>query len=1019
MSLDFTPTGTDVVLLMVFLFLFACSGWFTAGLLRRTSPNDPASVSFSFLECSVCGLLGAFAITSVILLFTAQVGIFRIRFWLLLLGVFDLAAFLLAFARWRGRSPTLRSACCRFEWKDLWLLPLMIFAFWMMNRPAEYVATYRDPGEYVNIAVRLADSPSLRIRDLQFQNFNSREKQALFLREPLEQAPFPEVLPGFYLADPRTGVLLPQFFHLYPLWLAVCFKLWRFEGIFLFNVLLGSFSVMLVVSLTEQLFSSRVVGWAAGLLLASNAGQVWMSRSPFSEILAQVFLLGGLTLLALAVRAKHKWLMVLAGSVFGLSLFVRIDSVLILAGLGIVYFCADAHRRWFFLPLIGFAVWSVLHVWLFSFPYYFHAFRTVQNASPSRAITALVAGGIILAGFVAYRRRRLPAAGTAAVTSAENRFPATRRWFPAIVMVLFGLIVFYGSFVRPHLESTRQVVPMPVPHSGTVPLYNEINWLRLGWYLTPVGLGLACLGVLLVIRRMVAGDSPILWPFAAVFGVFASFYLYKSQAFPDNYWVIRRYIEIVIPGALILACFALQWLSQQSFRVLPARSGLILSVLIYLMVWSGEIRSFSSLLKEPELSGTLRQLEVLAGLNRDADVVLLEQGVFQEFFSAPLRFIFQKTVYPLAHLELDGAALATLAESWHQQGKRIHLLSSEEHTEVRGRQLQFLPRHRFEFKTRVVEPAYERLPERMMDLKYGLQIYEVQPTVAASPPTAATLNMDFNFGFPTRGFHAVETTADGEAFRWTSGSASLELPELTPGSEGILSLSLAQDFPQPLASPVRMHFNGHLVAERRLPRRFEVIRWPIPGVWLNMRGKNIVAFDSATHSPGENGLSDDRRQLGLMVDGVKLETLTPISSSHPFLLNIGSEQDTLDADLSGFFSRDRDSYRWTEAQAEVKLTTPLDTTRSLRLVVRAVKSCPDASFRQWISVSVDGRMAGRTELLGTGMEFREYPFTLQPGANSRQPVIQIAVQPPWNPAEAGGSSDSRTLGCAIDWIRIE
>ena len=146
------------------------------------------------------------------------------------------------------------------------------------------------------------------------------------------------------------------------------------------------------------------------------------------------------------------------------------------------------------------------------------------------------------------------------------------------------------------------------------------------------------------------GSSRLLWPFASVFGLFASFYLYKSQAFPDNYWVIRRYIEIVIPGCLILACFALQWLSQRCYSgILPARSGLILSVLLYLMVWSGEIRSFSGLLKERELSGTLRQLEVLAGLNRDADVLLLEQGVFQEFFSAPLKFIFQKTVYPLAH----------------------------------------------------------------------------------------------------------------------------------------------------------------------------------------------------------------------------------------------------------------------------------------------------------------------------------------------------------------------------------
>ena len=97
------------------------------------------------------------------------------------------------------------------------------------------------------------------------------------------------------------------------------------------------------------------------------------------------------------------------------------------------------------------------------------------------------------------------------------------------------------------------------------------------------------------------------------------------------------------------------------------------------MARSGAI---SGLLKERELSGTLRQLEVLAGLNRDADILLLEQGVFQEFFSAPLKFIFQKAVYPLAHIELDGAALATLVENWHQQGKRVHLLSSDEHTRV-------------------------------------------------------------------------------------------------------------------------------------------------------------------------------------------------------------------------------------------------------------------------------------------------------------------------------------------------
>jgi hypothetical protein len=1020
--LNFTPGSTDFALLFVFLSLFVCSGWLTASwVMGRTTAGSAYATPapFSCFEWILSGLLGAFAVTSAILLFTAQVGLFRIRYWLLLLAAFSLTALLLRFFRGREPAPSLRPHCSRSEPKDLWLLPLVAFAFWMMNRPAEFVAGYRDPGEYVNIAVRLSDSPSLRIRDTQFQDFNAPEKQALFLQEPLDQTLFPEVLPGFWLADARNGELLPQYFPLYPLWLALCFKLFRFEGIFFFNVLLGTLGVLLTLGLTEQLFRSRTVACAAGLLLAGNAGQIWMSRSPFSEMLAQLFLLGGLTLLALATRTQCRGLMALAGCVFGLSLFVRIDSVLIVAALGVLMFCAVPNRRWLLLPLIAFAAWAALHVWLFSFPYFLQVLQTVGSAAPNWAVTVLAGGGILL-GWAAVRKLRLnPARPAPEAMRPESNVPATRRLFPAAAMVLLGLVVLYGVFVRPHIESVREIVPVPLPHKGTVPLYNELNWVRLSWYVTPLGLLLACLGALRLVVRLGSSGASGLWPFAAAFALFAGFYLYKSQAFPDNYWVIRRYVEIVIPGCLILACFALQWLWQRRWRILPVRIGIVASSLIYLMVWGGQLWSFSGLLRERELLGSMRQMEVLAGLNREADVLLLEQGVFQEFFSAPLKFIFQKTVYPLAHLELDGGALAVLLQLWRQQGKRVHLLSSDEHTEVRGGGLQFLPRQRFEFKTRVVEPVYERLPRTTIDLKYGLQIYEVRHIAPAPPLPAATLNMDFNFGFSTRGFHAVETTADGEAFRWTSGPASLELPELTAANEAVLSLSLAQDLPQPLASAASIRLNGHLVAERHLPRRFEVLRWPVPSAWLNQNGKNTVSFDSVIHSPAESGLSDDRRQLGLMVDGVKLEAVTPISAAHPLLINLGSEQDTLDADLSGFFGRDRDSYRWTEAQAEVKLTAPLDTARPLRLVVRAVKSCPDASLRQWISVSVDGRASGRTELLGTGLEFREYAFTLRSGANSRRPVIQIAVQPAWNPAQAGNSADSRTLGCAIDWLRID
>ena len=127
--MDFTPTATDYALLFVFLLLFVWSGWLTASLLlRRTvlAPSDPAFVRFSGLESILCCLLGAFAVTSVILLFTAQLGIFRIRFWLLLLAVFDLTAFLLWFARSRKPASIPRPPHYNFERKDLWLLLLLL-----------------------------------------------------------------------------------------------------------------------------------------------------------------------------------------------------------------------------------------------------------------------------------------------------------------------------------------------------------------------------------------------------------------------------------------------------------------------------------------------------------------------------------------------------------------------------------------------------------------------------------------------------------------------------------------------------------------------------------------------------------------------------------------------------------------------------------------------------------------------------------------------------------------------------
>ncbi|PYV40355.1 MAG: hypothetical protein DMG06_20525, partial [Acidobacteria bacterium] len=111
--MEFSPTWTDYSLLVVFASLFLLSGWLTylvlchekkwlerpqIGLERGDAVSSRLNLTpreittderFSFLEVLLIILISALVVTSVILLLTAQLGIFRIRFWVFLLFLFD------------------------------------------------------------------------------------------------------------------------------------------------------------------------------------------------------------------------------------------------------------------------------------------------------------------------------------------------------------------------------------------------------------------------------------------------------------------------------------------------------------------------------------------------------------------------------------------------------------------------------------------------------------------------------------------------------------------------------------------------------------------------------------------------------------------------------------------------------------------------------------------------------------------------------------------------------------------
>ena len=1047
--MDFVPGWKDYWLLLQFAGLFGLSGWLTyriaVGRLQEPacsgSPSGARGDLFKSLISPVllstlCGLI----VTSCFLMLSAQLGAARIRYLFVLLAIYSLVclAWLLKSRVLQWRLPAWRGL--RPGWSDLWLAGILLLGLFTFGRTAEYIASQRDPGEHANIAVRLAQEQSLRFSDPDFRNFDE-DRQRLFLPVLLENALYLEAVPGFALLDAETGEMLPQYLHLFPLWLSLAFKLWRFDGLFGFNVLLGLLSLLLVVALAIEIFRSKTVGLLASSLLCLNLGQIWLVRSPFSETLAQVLLLAGVWMLALAHTRRKGGLGFLSGLVFGLSLMVRIDSVLAILAVSVFLILArtgPAGRVG--LPVrpvaAGLAIgvaYSLAHIALFAYPYVLAILHNQGVISfldrhwgwlLALALLAAAAAGSSrwLMGLMgAWRERRFP-------TSMAWDDPATLRRI--VFLTLSGLLIVafaWGYFFRPMMDSGATLLPLAPPHQGFVSYYDELNLVRLGWYLSPPGLGLALLGAILALRQIVLKGQVRPLPLLLLLAAFLLFYGHKSRAFPDNYWVIRRYAEVAIPAMLILSGLAMQRLYRVAsvhprLRVRRAPGRFLLQAcglgILTVMAATQTVAAWP-FLRQAELGGSWRQMAALASRTREADVILFEHGRAQEFFTGPLRNMFGQTVLPLAHRKPDPASFERVVGEFLADNKRVFLISYEEWTSLDSSKYLFEPRERFYFASDLVERTFERRPEKMQEVHYSLQIYEVKPRPRGGPKTFQALISHSNFGYASEGFHQAEFGAGGNAYRWSQGDASVELSEIDGSFPAVLIARLARpDMGAATESPVRIRLNGRDLGELQLSPRFKDYKIPVERSQLARGERNRVEILSHSFNPSTLRGWEDTRDLGFMLDCIKLQSLVPMGGTRAYQVDFGTECDG--TERIDFYPTEADGYSWAGIDPSLVWPFPLDPGQRYRLVIRTVKSNPDPGFRQFLTVWVNEVKLDTQELIGVGGQFRNYAFPISPEALDRQtPTIRIGVRPVWNPSLAGASPDYRNLGSAVQWIRIE
>ena len=100
-------------------------------------------------------------------------------------------------------------------------------------------------------------------------------------------------LPGFFIADSAQGLVLPQFLHLYPAWLALWDALLGVQVGLYATPLIALLGTVAFYFLARELFGQNVARLAF-FLLVITVPQFWFARYPVAEAMTQFLVLTGM-----------------------------------------------------------------------------------------------------------------------------------------------------------------------------------------------------------------------------------------------------------------------------------------------------------------------------------------------------------------------------------------------------------------------------------------------------------------------------------------------------------------------------------------------------------------------------------------------------------------------------------------------------------------------------------------------------------------------------------------------------
>jgi hypothetical protein len=742
---------------------------------------------------------------------------------------------------------------------------VLALALALFARPSEYILGGRDPGTYISAMALIGRTGGIIHRDPTVAAIPPEDVQ-LFYRRP-DQPPWSRFM-GVTLADLRSGLVYPEFFHAFPVFGAFLFQSMGVKGALatpaVFGVL-GTWAFFLAMR--------RILGvWPAllaAVLLCLNVVQVWFARFPASEPMSQFLFFFALWLVWQWEQRHAPVWGALAGSALGFSLLVRIDSILIVAPLALYVLTrrlqGDLPWRRLAALVVPFALLAVhasVHAVFWASKYTFDIVNRPYWRQPWY-VWALAPVALALVVATTHHLSALTTHLTPARVESFLRF-----WGVAVVAV-----AAYAYFLRPLLSAWAGA-------DGNDPAlaWAHREWLRtlgfrrlaahdaqafvrLGWFLSPLGLALAVGGFAVLLSRRRPGSLF----FVLSAGIFSFFYLYKLRVWNDYFFAARRFVPVILPSALACAAFFLFVLGQkQRWRRLVA-GGLALILAAFFL------RATIPILRHVDWEGSVAFVKEIARHFGAEDVVIFEQKESVHLLSLPLWAVHGVNAIELARWDPDPERLAHLLREWRGRYRNIYFIYTyRAHKGLCGLYLERLGD--FAFGTKEWQRSYDASPTHAVPQALRFSLARIVRPEELAVPALPDVDIGKSDDFQVSGFYDKEGSSELN-YRWTGVCGSVYLPGAHPGDTLVLTASVGKRPAIPPAA-TQLSFAGGRLGAFTPDAEWRDFRFLLPA---DMKGATPVlrlqvpAFRPANVTPG----SEDERELGIMVDRIRIEKRGP------------------------------------------------------------------------------------------------------------------------------------------------